>query len=168
MYSTFLGDRLPLYLCKRNGGVWKPEYRLAPLWLPCLVLLPLGYILSGLGLANHWNLALVGFGMVSSTTGAVMVLSPLLAYLSECFLDYGSEANILGIIARLSWGLALPFFIFKWEAATGLKWMFGMIAIFHWVYFIPIVVLSIKGDRVRKYASGVARSEAGAVVDVGH
>lgn len=85
------------------------------------------------------------------------------------FLDHTSEAQLLGILARLSWGLALPFFIFIWEGATGLKWMFGMIAIFHWVAFMPIVVLSMKGEAIRKLSpAAFARSEAGIVVGGGH
>jgi hypothetical protein len=42
VYGLLLNDRLPLWRCRANGGVWHPEYRLYPLLLPALIFVPVG------------------------------------------------------------------------------------------------------------------------------
>ena len=53
LYGNLLGDRLPLALCARNGGVWKPEYRLHSTWAPLLLYSTLGFGLFGATLYYH-------------------------------------------------------------------------------------------------------------------
>ena len=49
-YALLFGDRLPLWRCRRNGGIWRPEFRLYPLLLPCLIILPTGFGIFGAAL----------------------------------------------------------------------------------------------------------------------
>ena len=49
VYGYLFYDRVALWLCKRHGGVWKPEYRLLPVLLPPMVALPISLILFGVG-----------------------------------------------------------------------------------------------------------------------
>ncbi|KAL3482699.1 hypothetical protein BJX62DRAFT_245627 [Aspergillus germanicus] len=158
-YGAAYGDRLPLLLARRNNGRWKPEFRLIALFLPCLVFFPIGYVVTGCALARHWNLPTIGFASALIAGSTVLVISSLVAYLTETFQRHQSEANIMTNLARLGWGIALPFAIFRWEEQLGLEWMFGMMAIFHWVCFVPVLVLFFKGDALRALALGAVRTE---------
>ena len=40
IYGLLFNDRLPLWRCRRNGGIWWPEFRLYPLLGPSVILLP--------------------------------------------------------------------------------------------------------------------------------
>jgi hypothetical protein len=168
-----LGDRLPLWLYKRNGGTWKPEYRLVSLLLPCLVLFPIGYVVMGISLARHYNLAILGLAASFLAGATVLVTGSLIAYLTETFLRYRSEANVTANLTRLALAIAIPFFVFPWEEKVGLEWMFGMIGIFQWACFVPLLVLYFKGEMIRMWAlssvADVADEEAGeTMVNGGH
>ena len=47
IYGHVVSDRLPLAICARNGGTWKPEYRLYALFIPALVFSPIGLGIFG-------------------------------------------------------------------------------------------------------------------------
>lgn len=40
LYGTAFNDRLPLWMCRRNAGIWRPEHRLWPVLIPPLLLIP--------------------------------------------------------------------------------------------------------------------------------
>ncbi|KAL5359680.1 major facilitator superfamily domain-containing protein [Aspergillus floccosus] len=173
VYSALWGDRLPLWLYKRNGGQWIPEYRLISLLLPCLVVFPIGYVVMGVSLARHYNLAILGLAACFLAGATALVMGSLVAYLTETFLRYRSEANVTANLARLALGIAIPFFVFPWEEEVGLEWMFGMIGVFQWVCFVPLLVLYSKGETIRKWAlSSVAdpadEEEGEMIINGGH
>ena len=62
LYGQFLSDRIPLWLVARNGGLWKPEYRLHALWVTNFVLMPIGLGLVGAALQYklHWIVFAIG------------------------------------------------------------------------------------------------------------
>lgn len=150
IYGHLVVDRLALFLCKRWGkGVWKPEYRLHALWVPGLVFMPIGLGLFGASLKNHYHpvvLALGTFGIISAAIAIVPVVD---TYTVECFTSRGAEANAVMNLWRLSFGLAIPFFIGPWTKAVGIQWVFGSMAFFTILVFGLIITLMIKGHTIR-------------------
>lgn len=52
LYTGPIGDRIVLWLARRNNGILEAEHRLW-LFLPSLLLIPFGLILWGVGAAQH-------------------------------------------------------------------------------------------------------------------
>src|SRR5260221_7274219 len=67
IYGHFISDRLPLAICARNGGKWKPEYRLHALWIPALIFNPIGLGLFGAALKHHLSWVVIAVGQVFVT-----------------------------------------------------------------------------------------------------
>ena len=73
IYGQLVSDRLPLYLCARNGGIWKPEYRLHALWIPALIFNPIGLGLFGATLQNHWSWGVLAWAQIMVTFGSLSI-----------------------------------------------------------------------------------------------
>lgn len=163
VYGHAVADRLPIYLCKRFGrSVWKPEYRLHALWIPGLLLQPIGLGLFGAGLRFHYHPAVLALGSFFITASAVTAVPVLDTYVAECFTTRAAEATACMNFYRLVFGLAVPFFTEPWIEAVGLNWMFGMQAFFSVLVFGLVVLLMFKGHRLRAATRGhVAADEEG-------
>ena len=46
-------NSIPLWKCRRNGGIWEPEFRLYTLWFPGFGVLPMALGLFGACLQYH-------------------------------------------------------------------------------------------------------------------
>jgi hypothetical protein len=162
LYGLFAADKLPLWVCKRGGGVWKPEYRLHALWLPTFFGLPVGLGLFGAALQYHlhWIVAAIGnFLLNVSSNVAVPVI---VNYEVECFTKYPVEAATIMNFYRTLFGLAIPFFIDPWLAAVGVGWVFGMMSFFSIGAFMLIIVLMVWGSVIRhKVRSSIMSTEEG-------
>jgi len=53
VYGAYLNDRLPLWLSRRTGGKWHPEYRLFSLCFSGFIVLPVGLGIFGVTLDKH-------------------------------------------------------------------------------------------------------------------
>jgi hypothetical protein len=72
-YGQLVSDRLPMYLCARNGGIWKPEYRLHALWVPALFFNPIGLGLFGAALQYHWSWGVLAWAQIMVTFGSLSI-----------------------------------------------------------------------------------------------
>ena len=162
LYGLSFNDRLPLWVCRRSGGVWKPEFRLHALWLPSLIGLNIGLGLFGAALQYHlhWIVAAIGnFLLNVSSNVAVPVI---VNYEVECFTKYPVEAATIMNFYRTIFGIAIPFFIDGWEANVGVGWVFGMMAFVSIAAFCLIIVLILAGHQIRHYFhSDILSSEEG-------
>ena len=77
VYGQLVSDRLPLWICARRGGAWKPEYRLHALWFPALICNPIGLGLFGVTLNNQWHWGILAFaqGLVTFGSEALIPIS---------------------------------------------------------------------------------------------
>ncbi|EXJ57722.1 uncharacterized protein A1O5_12512 [Cladophialophora psammophila CBS 110553] len=161
-YGLFIGDRLPLAICARNRGVWKPEYRLHSTWLPLLVSFPLGVGLFGGSLYYHWHYMVLALGVFLSNFGAISAMSPLLNYVVEALTPaYANEVAAALNFYRTSFALSIPFFLDYWIAAVGVNWAFGMMSIFVVVAYMGIIACMIWGPAIRAKSFVHANPEAG-------
>ena len=151
LLSYAFNDRLPLWICKRRGGTWRPEYRLHCLWIPGLFLLPVGLGIFGAALEYHLHYMVLALGAFLVTVGAMSLVPTTTNYICECFVDHTTEAACIMGFYRLIFGLTVPFFINPWIASVGAGWVFGIAAFLAIGLFPCILLLMWKGHEIRRY-----------------
>ena len=83
-------------------------------------------------------------------------------YAIECFRKHALETSAIMGAYRLTFGLAIPFFVTPWEKAVGIGWVFGMAAFFSVGALMLLVLLMLKGHEIRNFSfDGVASTEEG-------
>lgn len=166
IYSHYINDRIPLALAKRfNHGVWKPEYRLHVLWVPSLILNPIGLGIFGASLQYHLHYMVLALAVFLVTIGSLASVPVTVNYVVECFTGYPAEAGIVIGAYRIVYGLTISFYINPWVAAVGVGWVYGMMAFFAVFSFFFVMLLMWKGEVIRKWQpGGLGRSEEGEVV----
>jgi len=161
-YGYFVNDRLPLAICARRGGEWHAEYRLHSLWIPILVVYPIGLGLFGATLYYHWHYMVLALAVFMITFSGVAGVPACVNYIIEAFTPaYANEATAIMNFYRLVFGIALTFFLFPWAKAVGVNWCFGMMAFFSIFVFLLIFVVILFGKKLRKYNFITATSEEG-------
>ena len=152
LYGHFANDRIPLWICHRNGGIWQPEYRLHTLWLPGLVILPVSLGLYGASLQYHLHymvLALATFLGGFATNAIVPVTAN---YIVECFKGHASESAATMGVYRLAFSLTIPFFAPAWISKVGAEWCLGMAAFFSIFAYLGPLLLMWKGAKIRTWS----------------
>ena len=158
----FLNDRLPLWIARRRGGVWQPEFRLYSLIIPVGIILPVGLGLFGASLQYHLHYMVLALATFLTFLGGLSIPSITVNYIAECFTERPIEAATIMNFYRLVFGLVIPFFIAEWQVKVGSGWTFGMMAFFTLLAFIFPVILMWKGESIRRLSfSSLASSEAG-------
>ena len=126
VYNLSLQDRLPLWRCRRNGGIWRPEYRLYPLLFPPLILLPTGLGIFGAALQYHLDYMVLAFAVCLINITETALVPVMINYMSECFVGHAQEITTAMNFYRTILGFTVPFYIDPWTAAVGDGWTFGM------------------------------------------
>ena len=124
-YGLLFADRLPLWRCKRNGGIWRPEHRLYPLLLPCLFILPSGLGIFGAALKYHLHYMVLAFAVCIINITETVLVPVVINYVNECFLGYAQEVTTALNFYRLILGFTVSFYITPWSEAVGAGWTFG-------------------------------------------
>ncbi|KAI7467417.1 hypothetical protein KC351_g14043 [Hortaea werneckii] len=149
LYGFAFDDRLPLWRCKKNGGVWRPEYRLWPVLAAPLVLSPIGLGLFGAANAEHYHFMVLAVAVFFVNMADVMCLPIVNAYVVECFVDYAAEVTTILSFYRQILGLCVNFFLPAWTATVGIRWVFGSMAFFVLVGYGLTAILEWKGPQIR-------------------
>ncbi len=150
IYGHLLADRIPLWFCRRNDGVWKPEFRLHALWIPNFILSPIGLGLVGISMQYHLHWVVMAIGNFLVTFGALQGIPVTLNYIAECFRTHTVEAVVPLNSMRLFLGLTINFYINPWVAKVGVGWVYGSMAFFSAFSFLFIVILMWKGSEIRE------------------
>jgi hypothetical protein len=162
IYGHYFSDRIPLWLAARNGGAWKPEYRLHALWLTSFILQPIGLGLVGASLLYHLHWMVFAVGQVFVTIGCLVSIPVTVNYICECFRKHTSEAVIPVNCMRLVMGLSINFYINQWVSAVDIGWVYGMMGFFTLFSFFFLMVLMWKGHVIREWTPfGLGSSEEG-------
>ncbi|KAK4496189.1 hypothetical protein PRZ48_012169 [Zasmidium cellare] len=152
LYGLLCNDRIPLWRCRRNGGVWKPEFRLWPALLPHVFLLPIGLGIFGAALQYHLPWEVLALGILLLQISEIAVTPIVVNYVSECFVAHPSEVFVMLQFYRLVLGCTVAFFINPWVDAVGAGWTFGMMAFFCLVGFAVMGVLEWRGGVIRGWS----------------
>ena len=157
-----IGDTIPLWASRRFGhGVWRPEYRLWNIILPGLVS-PIGLGIFGAALQYHLHFMVLALGLFLVVFGATISVPICINYATECFLTSANEVAVAMNMYRLGFSIALGFFIFPWESAVGVGWVFGMAALFEVLVGALVAVLVWRGEMFRRKAPrGLLMTEDG-------
>jgi hypothetical protein len=149
-YGHLVNDRLPLYICARNDGVWKPEYRLHALWFPVLIIYPFALGLFGATLYYHWHYMVLAFASFLIMFSGASCAGPSTNYIIEAAAsDLANEGAAIMNLYRLAFSLGVPFFLFPWITRVGQNWAFGMMAFFTIFVFSSVVIVIIWGEKIR-------------------
>ena len=81
IYGHLISDRLPLAIAARNGGIWKPEYRLHALWVPALIMNPIGLGIFGAALEYHLSWVVIAVGQAMVTFGSLAIIPITVNYI---------------------------------------------------------------------------------------
>lgn len=108
-----ISDWVTVKLARRNGGIMEAEHRLWP-FVVCLVLVPSGLILWGVGAAHgvHWFGLIFAMGMLACATTFGVTLS--VNYLIDSYHDISGDAIVSVMLVRntmsfaISYGYARP------------------------------------------------------------
>lgn len=149
VYGYLFNDAIPLWVARRRGGVWRPEYRLANTLLPGL-LLPIGLGIYGAALQLHLHIMVLALASFLIWFAALLVLPVCYNYIVECFLRTPVEASVALNSYRIAFGLMSVFIITQWQMAVGVGWMWGMGAFFVLAVDVLMVLVIFKGHSVRK------------------
>ncbi|OQE01193.1 hypothetical protein PENVUL_c044G03877 [Penicillium vulpinum] len=162
-YGHYLNDRLPLALARRyNSGIWKPEYRLHVLWLPSLVINPIGLGVFGVALQYHLHYMVLALAVFLVTIGSLGSVPVTVNYVVECFTQYPAGAGIVIGAYRIVYGLTISFYVNPWVQAVGVGWVYGMMAFFAVFSFMFVMLLMWKGHAIRGLQfSSLGSSEEG-------
>lgn len=161
-YGHLMNDRLPLWFCKRRDGEWHPEYRLYPLYIPILIIAPVGLGLFGAAMKYHLHYMVLAFACFLINFADVIVVSPCNNYVVESIgVAAATEAATALNFYRLILGTLLPLFVFPWIARVGVNWAFGTMAFLTVSAFGIFLCLMIWGRTLRKYDLGNAEKEDG-------
>ena len=109
--GLLFNDRLPLWRCRRNGGIWRPEFRLYPLLVPCLIVLPAGLGIFGAALEYHLHYMVLAFAVCIINITETALVPVITNYVNECFTGHAQEVTTALNFYRLILGLTVPFYV---------------------------------------------------------
>lgn len=112
-YSGVIGDRVVLLMARRNNGILESEHRLW-LFVPCLLLVPGGLILWGVGAAHHihWFGCVFAMGVIAFINIVGLQLS--VSYCIDSYKALSGEAMITVILIRNTMSFAIGYGITPW------------------------------------------------------
>lgn len=147
--SGFLGDKVALWLARRNNGVREPEHRL---WVFSVnaVVVPGALLLWGLGAANHihWFGLVIGMGGVAAISTIGLQLS--ISYCIDSYKELSHEAIVSVILVRNTMSFAVNYGITPWVEGMGLQNTFILAACVGLVQVLTFLVVVKYGKGWRK------------------
>ena len=111
--------------------MWRPEHRLYPLLVPCLVILPAGLGIFGAALQYHLHYMVLAFAVCIINITETALVPVMNNYVCECFVGHAQEVTTVLNFYRLILGLTVTFYISQWTTAVGAGWAFGTSKLLH-------------------------------------
>lgn len=149
-YGVLINDRLPLWIKKRRGGVWHPEYRLHTAWFPGLVVAPIGLGLFGASVFYHLHFMALAVAEAMIVFGATACIPPAINYVIEVYKSHPQEVGTALNVYRVSFTVAIQFFYAPWTLSVGVNWVWGISAFCTLFSCVLIAILVLGGKRLRK------------------
>ncbi|OCT45193.1 hypothetical protein CLCR_05712 [Cladophialophora carrionii] len=149
IFAGVSANRFAVWMSKRKGGIFEPEYRLWMALVP-LLLHPAGCILFGVG-ANtgvHWVGLAFGLAFIVGTfpIGSAIAIN----YIIDSYREISGDGLVTMICIRNAMGFGFSYGVTPWIEATGVQNTYiavGFIGMFFWgLSFLFIVI----GKKLRK------------------
>ena len=159
VYGYLFNDKIPLWVARRRGGTWHPEYRLANTIMPG-ILLPIGLGIYGAALQYHLHYMVLALSSFIIWFAALLALPICYNYIIECFINTPVEASVALNSYRIAFGLMSVFIVTQWQSAVGVGWMWGMGAFFVLIVDLLMAAVILKGHLVRTLTIYVSKNIA--------
>ncbi|KAI9739248.1 MAG: hypothetical protein M1834_007461 [Cirrosporium novae-zelandiae] len=149
IYTGKFGDWFMIRLARKRNGIMEPEYRL---WLFgfCVVALPFGLILWGVGAAHHvhWFGLLFAMGVIACCNTIGITLS--VNYCIDSYRDLSGEAIITVIVVRNTMSFAIGYGLTPWVTDMGYQNAFIVAAFIGLAQALTFLVFVKYGKTLRK------------------
>ncbi|KAF9885252.1 hypothetical protein FE257_000612 [Aspergillus nanangensis] len=108
IFTGRFSDWLTVYLARRNGGVMEAEHRLWP-FLPCMIVVPGGLLLWGVGAAHHvhWFGLIFAMWLLSFTNACGVTLS--VNYMVDSYREISGQAITTVMLVRNTMSFAISY-----------------------------------------------------------
>lgn len=144
-----IGDPLVRWACRRNGGVYEPEYRL--LSMVGGFLMPLGALLFGYLAQNgvsFWATASVhGVDVI----GVICVATSTAAYGVDAYREMASEIFVLSAAFKAFVFYSFSYFVNDWTESAGVGQVFYVLSLITTVIILTTPVVFVWGKVYRSY-----------------
>ncbi|KAI9743624.1 MAG: hypothetical protein M1818_002940 [Claussenomyces sp. TS43310] len=117
-WSGWCGDRITLWLARRNGGIREPEHRLWMFSLS-LIIVPGSLLLWGVGAAHHVHWFGLIVAMFFIAWGNSMGVQLSVSYCIDSYKDLSGEAMVTVILIRNTMSFAVNYGITPWVTNMG-------------------------------------------------
>ncbi|KAL6246597.1 hypothetical protein RBB50_006835 [Rhinocladiella similis] len=149
IFAGVCADRFAVWMSRRKGGIFEPEYRLWMAVVP-LILHPLGCILIGVGAKHevHWIGIAFGLAFVVGTfpIGSAIAIN----YIIDSYREISGDGLVTMICIRNTMGFGFGYAVTPWIQASGVQNTYiavGFIGMFFWgLSFLFILI----GKKTRK------------------
>ena len=111
VYGYYTNDRIPLWVCRRNGGIWQLEYHLHTLGLPGFVILPVALGLFDAALEYHLHYTVRALACFLAGFATKCLIPETVNYFIEFFITNASDSAAIMRVYRLAFSLWVPFFV---------------------------------------------------------
>ena len=133
-----------------------------------VVIVPIGLGICGAGLRYHLHFMVYALGIFVVNVRALVSVPVATNYIAESYTHHGMESTLVIAFYRLSWGVAIPFFITLWIGKVGVGWVFGTAAFLTLGAWVLVILVIWKGAALREWPlmrwEGLVSSEAHAKV----
>ncbi|KIX03719.1 uncharacterized protein Z518_07272 [Rhinocladiella mackenziei CBS 650.93] len=152
LWAGWVGDKVALYLARRNGGIREPEHRLWTLLVSGAIGAG-GFILWGVGAAHqvHYMGLIIGVGMVEFAV--VAGASAAISYDVDCFKEIAGETLILVIVIRNTMGFGFSYGITPWLDDQGLVKTFVAVGMLSLACTFSFLIFIFFGKKLRKLSA---------------
>ncbi|RVX73564.1 hypothetical protein B0A52_02452 [Exophiala mesophila] len=148
VFAGVSADRFAVWMSRRKGGIFEPEYRLWMAVVPVL-LHPAGCILFGVGASHgvHWMGIAFGLAFIVGTfpIGSAIAIN----YIIDSYREISGDGLVTMICIRNAMGFGFSYAVTPWITASGVQNTYiavGFIGMFFWGLCFLFVLVG-KGTR---------------------
>ncbi|KAL1627034.1 hypothetical protein SLS54_002573 [Diplodia seriata] len=144
-----IGDPLVRWACRKNGGVYEPEYRL--LSMIGGFLMPLGALLFGYLAQNGVSFWATASAHGLDVIGVIVVATSTAAYGVDAYKEMASEIFVLSAAFKAFVFYSFSYFVNNWTETAGVGQVFYTLSIITTVIILTTPAVFVWGKMYRSY-----------------
>ncbi|KAH7060467.1 major facilitator superfamily domain-containing protein [Macrophomina phaseolina] len=144
-----IGDPLVRWACRKNGGVYEPEYRL--LSMIGAFFMPVGAIMFGFLAQNGVSYWATASAHGVDVIGVIVAATSTAAYGVDAYKDMASEVFVLSAAFKAFVFYSFSYFVNDWTAAVGVGQVFYVLSLITTMLILTTPFVFVYGKRYRGY-----------------